>query len=184
MNLYGAGVNAMAGLINGMNAMRGSVMATAASIASAAASAVNSALKIHSPSQVLTDSGEYSGQGLIVGMENMRGAVQAAAKESLALPVQEAAAGQSSKSLEIPTFTSRTSVIGETIRGMNGESQDGGSGNKSQGGGSTFVFSPTYRFEGSAPDKKDILEANKMSQKEFEKMMKEYLRNKGRVAFG
>lgn len=174
----------MAGLINGMNAMRGSVMATAASIASAAASAVNSALKIHSPSQVLTDSGEYSGQGLIVGMENMRGAVQAAAQESLALPVQEAAGEQQSRRVEIPTFTSRTSVIGETIQSLNGGTQDGGTGGKGQDGGSTFVFSPTYRFEGSSPDKKDILEANKMSQKEFEKMMKEYLRNKGRLAFG
>ena len=45
------------------------------------------------------------------------------------------------------------------------------------------MFSPTYRFEGDAPDKKDIVEANRMSQKEFERMMKEYIRNKGRVSF-
>lgn len=70
VNLYSSGVNMMSGLVNGMNAMRGSVMATASSIASAAASSINNALKIHSPSRVTTDSGEYTGEGLAVGMKN------------------------------------------------------------------------------------------------------------------
>ncbi len=47
----------------------------------------------------------------------------------------------------------------------------------------TFVFSPTYQFYGEAPSKDDIVEANRMSQAEFEKMMKEYLRKHKRVAF-
>lgn len=70
VNLYSSGVNMMSGLVNGMNAMRGAVMATASNIASAAASSINSALKIHSPSRVTTDSGEYTGQGLALGMKN------------------------------------------------------------------------------------------------------------------
>lgn len=70
VNLHSSGVYMMSGLINGMNSMRGSVMATASSIASAAASSINSALKIHSPSRVTTDSGEFTGEGLAVGMKN------------------------------------------------------------------------------------------------------------------
>lgn len=183
MNLQGAGINAMSGLISGMNAMRGAVMATAASIANAAADAVNNALKIHSPSRVLADSGKYSGEGLIVGMENMRGAVKAAAQESFAIPVQEVSGDQKRRNMEIPTFTSRTSVIGETLQGLSGSQNDSGNRNAGQSDGGTFVFSPTYRFEGGTPNKDEVIEANRMSQREFEKMMKEYLRNNRRTAF-
>ena len=38
-------------------------------------------------------------------------------------------------------------------------------------------------FDGEAPSKEDIVEANRMSQSEFEKMMKEYIRKHGRIVF-
>lgn len=180
ISLYGAGINMMSGLVNGINAMRGAVMAAAASVASAASAAVNSALKIHSPSRVMVESGKFTGQGLVVGMQGMRGAIQAEAQRSLAGPIQDAAS-PGTKSLEMPTFN-RSSVIRETVQNLAGGKDEKPEGNPKDTN-PTFVFSPTYQFNGEAPDKKDIQDANRMSQREFERMMKEYIRNKGRVSF-
>lgn len=177
VSLYGAGVNMMAGLVSGINSMRGSVMAAAASIAQSAASAVNSALQIHSPSRLMIQSGQYTGAGLITGLENMRGSVQAAAQASLAAPVEQ---GAEMRRIESPEFAARSSVIHDTI---NYFSEKEARGQNSSGPQETFVFSPVYHFEGDAPSKEDLTEANRMSQAEFEKMMKEYLRKKGRTAF-
>lgn len=80
-NLYASGLNMMNGLINGMNAMRGAVMATAASIASAASQSINQALKIHSPSRVTMEAGQYTAQGFIAGLENMQSRVSQASED-------------------------------------------------------------------------------------------------------
>lgn len=80
-NLYSAGVNMMSGLISGMNAMAGSVMATASNIASQAAAAINGALKIHSPSRVTMESGEYTGEGFAVGLQKMKERVVQASED-------------------------------------------------------------------------------------------------------
>lgn len=71
INLYSAGTQMMNGLIRGMNGRRSSVISTAREIAQAASNAINSSLRIASPSRVTIESGEYVGQGLAVGMENM-----------------------------------------------------------------------------------------------------------------
>lgn len=171
----------MQGLINGINAMRGAVMAAAQSIASAAAASVNSALKIHSPSRVMVESGEYTGQGLAKGMANTAGLIQKAATSSMAQPIMETS-GEIRK-IEAPeSMKSRSSVIGETIGTLTGRNEKKERGTQSDNA-PTFVFSPTYHFEGEAPSKEDIVEANRMSQAEFEKMMKEYLRKNKRIAF-
>lgn len=80
-NLYASGLNMMNGLINGMNAMRGAVMATAASIASAASQSINQALKIHSPSRVTMEAGQYTAQGFIAGLQNMQSRVSQASED-------------------------------------------------------------------------------------------------------
>ena len=100
----------------------------------------------------------------------------------MAQPVMDTA--QDIRSIQVPeTTVARSAVLGETVGTLSG-STTGGRGRQSEGGqGPTFVFSPTYHFEGEAPSKEDIVEANRMSQKEFEKMMKEYLRKNKRVAF-
>lgn len=177
VSLYGAGVNMMAGLVSGINSMRGSVMAAAASIAQSAAAAVNNALQIHSPSRVLVRSGQFAGAGLVTGLENMRGSVQAAAQASLATPVEQ---GAETRRIESPEFVARSSVIHDTINYFGEKEARSYNGSGQQ---ETFVFSPVYHFEGDAPSEEDITEANRMSQAEFEKMMKEYLRKKGRTAF-
>lgn len=171
----------MQGLVNGINAMRGSVMAAAQSIAAAAASAVNSALKIHSPSRLMVESGEYTGQGLAKGIVNTAGIVQKAAASSMAEPVMETS--DTIRKIEAPeNMKSRSAVIGETIGTLTGNGGKQEKGTESDNA-PTFVFSPTYNFEGEAPSKEDIVEANRMSQAEFEKMMKEYLRKNKRISF-
>jgi phage tail tape measure protein, TP901 family, core region len=44
-------------------------------------------------------------------------------------------------------------------------------------------YSPTMNFYGEAPNKTELLEVNKTSQEEFEKMMQKYFKDKGRVVF-
>ena len=98
--------------------------------------------------------------------------------ESLAQPVMNAG----SKTLEAPQFENRSSVIGDTVSAFTGQKQSG-NGNSNESASQQFVFSPTYRFEAGTPSKEDMVEANRMSQAEFKKMMKEYLRTEGRRAF-
>lgn len=177
-SMYSAGSFAMAGLRNGIAAGGAAAIAQARSIANQVAATVNSALKIHSPSRVLDQSGQYAGQGLAGGIQKTGALVQKAANESLAQPVMNAG----SKTLEAPQFENRSSVIGDTVSAFSGQKQSG-NGNNNESASQQFVFSPTYRFEAGTPSKEDMVEANRMSQAEFKKMMKEYLRTEGRRAF-
>lgn len=179
MDLTSAGINAMQGLISGLESMRASVMATASSIASAAASAVNSALQIHSPSKVLEESGQYSGEGLVLGMENMRGAVQNAAAQNLAAPVAQSMQNQTGFSM--PQFNQGSSVIQDTLgRFSQGNNAAGGNGSGMQG---NITYAPVFNITGSNLTQDDVVQENRISQSEFEKMLKEYMRSSGRSAF-
>ena len=181
VSLYSAGINMMSGLVSGINAMRGAVMAAASSIAASAAAAVNSALKIHSPSRVMIESGQFVGEGLARGMTATAGIVQKAASQSMTQPVLDSS--NEVRNIEAPaTVQSRSSVIGETIGTLTGDRQQQGK-NKQDEQQLTFVFSPTYHFEGEAPSKEDIVEANRMSQAEFEKLMKEWMKKHKRTSF-
>jgi hypothetical protein len=118
------------------------------------------------------------GEGLVVGMQNMGNAIRETARTALVRPVTT----ETERSFSAPEFQ-RSSVINETINSFS----DGGTGTRGgarqTGTTPTFVFSPTYNFQGEAPSKKDLVDAAKISQREFEKMMDNYLRKKGRVAF-
>ena len=46
--------------------------------------------------------------------------------------------------------------------------------------GYTINYAPTQNFAGQAPSKSDIIEANKLSMKEFEKMMQKYMKDQRR----
>ena len=169
----------MQGLVNGINSMRGAVEAAAQSIAQSAANAVNNALQIHSPSRLMIRSGQYTGEGMAVGMENMSGRVQSAANTALARPVQNV--GNHLQDISVPEAPARSSVIGETI-----DSLSGTNGRKATSGSDaaqTFVFSPTYHFEGGNTSKEDVVEANRMSMAEFKKMMRQYEKENRRTAF-
>ena len=156
-------------------------MAAASSIAASAAAAVNSALKIHSPSRVMIESGQFVGEGLARGMTATAGIVQKAASQSMTQPVLDSS--NEVRKIEAPaTMQSRSSVIGETIGTLTGDRQQQGK-NKQDEQQLIFVFSPTYHFEGEAPSKEDIVEANRMSQAEFEKLMKEWMKKHKRTSF-
>ena len=80
ISLYDCGTNAMQGFVDGLSAMRGSVMAVASDIASSVKTTINSALDIHSPSRVMEDSGEFTGQGFVNGIMKMIDRVRSAAQ--------------------------------------------------------------------------------------------------------
>lgn len=80
VNLYSCGVNIMQGLNNGLASMRGTIIATAQSIANSVKTTINSALDIHSPSRVLEESGEFSGEGFANGLLNLVNKVKENAK--------------------------------------------------------------------------------------------------------
>lgn len=80
VNLYSCGVNIMQGLNNGLASMRGTIIATAQSIANSVKSTINSALDIHSPSRVLEESGEFSGEGFANGLLKLVNKVKENAK--------------------------------------------------------------------------------------------------------
>lgn len=78
--LRSAGVQAMAGLRGGLNSGSGSVMATARSIANRVASTIRKALKVKSPSRVMKEIGEFTGEGLELGISSMARNVEKASK--------------------------------------------------------------------------------------------------------
>ncbi|MBO1005780.1 tape measure protein, partial [Pseudogracilibacillus auburnensis] len=74
------GKNAMAGLNRGLLAGRAQVMSTARSIANSVASTMRNALQIHSPSRVMMEIGEFTGEGFVVGFESMTAAAKNASE--------------------------------------------------------------------------------------------------------
>lgn len=58
----------------------------------------------------------------------------------------------------------------------------GGSGTSSEGN-MQFSYSPTLQFYGDAPSRKDLDESLLMSQERFEQMMKQYIKENGRISF-
>lgn len=178
IDLTSSGQNMMQGLINGMNSMAAQVQATATRIANQAAQAVNNALQIHSPSQLMVESGQYTGEGLAIGMQNRTSDVQTAAM-AMTQPIQDQS--QQMRDMSAPQTESRSGVIGETIDNLAGGTTNNNT-TTNQTSSPTFNFNPTYVIEGNA-DQETIQEANKMSQADFEKMMNEWMRTNKRVQF-
>lgn len=72
------GKDAISGLMDGMKDMEGPLMKQAQSMADAISGTIKKALDIHSPSRVLKDLGQWSGQGLINGLASKtRGVISA-----------------------------------------------------------------------------------------------------------
>ena len=74
--LRAAGSYAMAGLTAGLASGAGAAIAQARSIANQIASTIQGALKIHSPSRVMMEIGDFVGQGLAKGIEGTKRMVQ------------------------------------------------------------------------------------------------------------
>lgn len=141
------------GLVQGMNAMIAQVQASAANLANAASAAIEAAAQIGSPSKVTTRIGEFIGEGLAIGMRD-------------SIPNVSATAGSLGGAA-----TDRSSILG------------GMSVNRGMGGGGSINFSPVINLSGTNLTQGDVQKAMRMSMSEFEKLMAQYQKKRGRVAF-
>lgn len=173
LNLYSAGANAMAGLRNGIAAGGAAAVAQARSIATQISSAMNSALKINSPSKVTMKTGMGVDEGLIKGMRTMSPDVMKAAVKYSATPAIE---GTSTATLNTLGRTSPLTSLNEPTSSI---TPVVGNGN----GTTNITFSPTYQINGgSNMTQDDLRNVASASYSDFEKFMKQYQRERGRVA--
>lgn len=88
INLYSIGRDIINGLLRGISAMAGAVFKKAQEIASGITSRIKKALRIASPSKVMIELGEFTGEGLEVGMDrSIKGILkQAQALANAAIP--------------------------------------------------------------------------------------------------
>lgn len=84
---YSSGYYASLGLARGINAGSGQAIAAAQKVADSVSATINKALKIHSPSDVTEDSGEFITEGLAVGMLNKLRIVKRASEKIAAAAV-------------------------------------------------------------------------------------------------
>lgn len=75
-----SGYYAAVGLANGINSGSGKAVAAANRLANTVSQTINNALKIHSPSRVTEESGEFTTEGMAIGMLNKIREVREAAK--------------------------------------------------------------------------------------------------------
>lgn len=76
-----------------------------------------------------------------------------------------------------------TSIIDTLVEKLKGIGGGGGSNPQLAGaGGSVFEYKPTYNLYGSA-GKEEVMEADRMNQAEFNKMMKRWQKENGRRKF-
>ncbi len=108
IDLFPTGKNAMEGLNKGLLSMKGTLMGTARSMANSIRNEINSALDIHSPSRVMEESGEYTGEGLIVGINKMISKVKEAARGLSDSTVEPFATSSASQSAISPSGTVAT----------------------------------------------------------------------------
>lgn len=81
ISLYSTGANVMQGFINGINSRRSGLISAVSSAANAAVRAANRRLKIHSPSRVFQQIGEYTGDGFINGIQRSEKGVEKSSGE-------------------------------------------------------------------------------------------------------
>lgn len=80
VDLKGIGVDMIQGLINGIGSMVGSVTSKVKELAGNVVGGIKNALKIKSPSRVMFEMGEFTGEGLALGMQDMQKKVTLAAQ--------------------------------------------------------------------------------------------------------
>lgn len=80
-SFYNSGADIMSGLNRGMLSKKSTLIATANSIASSISRTIDKALDINSPSKVMIQKGEYTGDGFAIGMKNSVPEVKAAADQ-------------------------------------------------------------------------------------------------------
>lgn len=191
IDLSQAGTSMMQGLVNGISSMQSQVEAAAKNVAQAAANSVNRTLQIHSPSRLMIKSGQFVDEGLAGGMLKNTEIVKSAAQAAMAQPVVETGAGvQNAMSRSFSDVREGIQGGGRVRSALDGVVSSSSVINKinnstvdnSSQSSPAFVFSPTYQINGNA-SREDIVQAGNISQAEFDKRMKEFMRKNGRVQF-
>lgn len=89
IDLMQVGKDLVQGLIKGIGSMLGAVKDAAKNVAKGAANAIKGFLGINSPSRLMIEQGEYTGEGLALGIKGMTGEVEKAAI-GLSMPIAPA----------------------------------------------------------------------------------------------
>lgn len=110
MTLFSAGTDLVRGMINGIRAMAGQVMAEARNLAANAVAAIKDKLKIFSPSKVTYQLGEFFGEGFAGGIKAKTKAA-VAATSALVDKAVEKLQGLRAQAAQI------TSGVGDAMRG-------------------------------------------------------------------
>ena len=90
---YDAGQNVVKGLINGMKSQEKALRKTAAVVGNTVKTALQAALKTHSPSRVTEEIGQMSGRGLALGLEESTAAAFRRFRQEVEAEVQRVGAG-------------------------------------------------------------------------------------------
>lgn len=108
INLFNIGKDIIQGLINGIGNLAGAVWKKAGDIANGIKGAFKSLLGIHSPSRVMTELGEYTGQGVEVGLDHSVKGIDKASEQIAAAAVPEIPdlKGIASSVLNVPAISS------------------------------------------------------------------------------
>lgn len=78
INLFSIGVNIIQGLVRGIKSMYGAVKDAISNVANTVQKGIKKALKIKSPSRVMIEIGEFTGEGLAKGIDAMVGDIEKA----------------------------------------------------------------------------------------------------------
>src|SRR5690606_26769259 len=78
INLFSIGVNIIQGLVRGIKSMYGAVKDAISNVANTVQKGIKKALRIKSPSRVMIEIGEFTGEGLAKGIDAMVGDIEKA----------------------------------------------------------------------------------------------------------
>ena len=134
-------------------------------------------------------SGQFVDEGLAGGMIKNAGKVKSAAQVAMARPVIETGAGMQN-SMAQSIIDVQAGIKQNRVRNMldgvfgviSSSTVNNSTVDNSSQSSPTFVFSPTYQINGNV-SREDIVQAGNISQAEFDKRMKEFMRKNGRVQF-
>jgi phage-related minor tail protein len=93
INLYQIGKDIIQGLLNGISSMAKRVYSKAQEIANGIKNRIKSALSIHSPSRVMMELGEYTGEGFAIGLESAIRNIQRASDQLAAASIPQQGSG-------------------------------------------------------------------------------------------
>lgn len=110
IDLLQVGKDLVSGLIKGIGSMLGAVKDAAKNVAKGAANAIKGFLGIKSPSRLMIEQGEYTGEGLALGIKGMTGEVEKAAI-GLSMPIAPAVNKYTPNGSSVSTTNNNRSVV-------------------------------------------------------------------------